>query len=152
MPTPILISLTLAALIFGAILVGAGLYETILVDQSWPQHLEIIQPHKGGINRKNLWMPAHVVFEITLLSVIWLAWSAGEPCRWLIVSLVAHVATRAWSFVYCIPAAIRFEAIEADGETHLAEMHRWVRLSRLRVLMEAIAVISIALGLVQMID
>jgi hypothetical protein len=66
----------LGALIVGAIALGGGLYETILIDRSWPRMPEMIQPQRGGINRGMFWGPVHGLFEVTLLVALWLAWTA----------------------------------------------------------------------------
>ena len=42
----------LIALVFGAIGLGRGIYETLIVDRVWPDNLAIIQPQRGGLDRK----------------------------------------------------------------------------------------------------
>jgi hypothetical protein len=46
---------------------GGGLYEFSVVDPFWPRRVEIIQPARGGIDRKRFWIPVHVAFELALI-------------------------------------------------------------------------------------
>src|SRR5690554_1150068 len=78
----------LGALMFGAIALGGGLYEAILIDRSWPRMPEMIQPQRGGINRGMFWGPVHGLFEVTLLVALWLAWAALQARPWIIAALV----------------------------------------------------------------
>ena len=41
-------TLTAAATGLALTLVGAGLYEYLVVDPSWPKRLDLIQPDRGG--------------------------------------------------------------------------------------------------------
>jgi hypothetical protein len=141
----------LVALVLGAIALGGGLYETILIDRSWPRMPAIIQPDRGGINRKLFWGPAHGLFELALLVASWLAWAAPTRRFWVITALVAHFGTRAWSFAYFIPAALRFEAGEVCRPAQQVSVDRWVKLSRCRVLLDGIAVLALAIVLVDII-
>jgi len=134
----------LVALVLGAIVVGDGLYETARVDRAWPQRPDIIQPDKGGINRKFFWGPAQGLFELALLVAAWLTWPTAASRIWVIVAVAIHFATRAWSFAYFIPAAIRFEAGTADSADG-AKIKRWVSLSPWRVLLEAVAISALAM-------
>jgi hypothetical protein len=54
----------LVALTLGAIALGGGIYETLLVDLVWPGNPAIIQPSRGGLDRKRFWGPLHPLFEI----------------------------------------------------------------------------------------
>ena len=100
---------TFAALILVAGSLGGGVYETALIDRLWPDNPALVQPSRGGINRKRFWMPAHFAFEALLGAALWSAWTRPDARRWLLAALVAHVAMRAWSFAYFIPRAIAFE-------------------------------------------
>lgn len=63
---------------------------------------------------------------------------------YLSVGLVAHFVSRAWSFAYFIPMALRFEKLSElnDSEIHLAR--QWTRLSRCRPVLEAVSIVSLA--------
>jgi len=56
-----LAAFVLCAIVLGAIALGGGLYETVLVDRVWPGNPAIIQPSRGGINRGLFWAPIHIV-------------------------------------------------------------------------------------------
>src|SRR6266850_363565 len=95
-----------AASSFALILIGGGLYEFLVVDPSWPRRLDIIQPARGGISRKRFWIPAHVVFELLLISALVLAWSLPGVRSWLWIALISHVIMRIWSAFDFIPKAL----------------------------------------------
>jgi hypothetical protein len=134
----------LIALIFGAIGLGGGIYETLIVDRVWPVNLAIIQPKRGGLDRKLFWIPIHTLYEVTLLASAWTLWSNTYARSWIVVALVAHFVSRAWSFAYFIPMALRFEILSElnDSENQLAR--QWTRLSRCRPVLEAVSIISLA--------
>jgi len=134
---------TLLALVLGAIGLGGGIYETLLVDRVWPDNPMIIQPSRGGIDRKLFWGPIHALYEVALLVSAWMVWSDTYARSWIIVALLAHFASRAWSFAYFIPRALRFEKFGelTEEQAHLAR--RWTRLSRCRPVLEAISIISL---------
>lgn len=56
--SPFVVLAPLSAVVLGAIMLGGGIYETLLVDRVWPGNPAIIQPGRGGIDRKLFWMPA----------------------------------------------------------------------------------------------
>jgi hypothetical protein len=64
----------LCAIVLGAIALGGGIYETVLVDRVWPGNPAIIQPSRGGINRGLFWAPIHIVYEVALLVSAWAVW------------------------------------------------------------------------------
>src|SRR5947209_4876602 len=64
----------LAAVVFGTIGLGGGIYETVLVDRVWPNNPSIIQPDRGGLNRGIFWAPVHMSYEIVLLLSAWMVW------------------------------------------------------------------------------
>jgi hypothetical protein len=141
----------LGTVVLGAIALGGGLYETILIDRSWPRMPELIQPQRGGINRAMFWGPVHLLFEVSLLVALWLAWAALQARPWIIAALIIHLATRLWSFVYFIPLAIKFQNGDMASQPHNEKKYQWVKLSRWRVLsggavllMLTIAVVKIA--------
>lgn len=55
----------LIALVLGAIGLGGGIYETLTVDKAWPENLAIIQPLRGGLDRKLCWIPVHTAYELS---------------------------------------------------------------------------------------
>jgi hypothetical protein len=80
----------LIALIFGTIGLGGGIYETLIVDRVWPDNLAIIQPQRGGLDRKRFWIPIHTLYEVALLASAWTSWSNTYARYWIVVALVAH--------------------------------------------------------------
>src|SRR5580704_13427579 len=73
----------LVALTLGAVGLGGGLYETLLVDPVWPRNPAVIQPRRGGLDRKRFWGPVHGLFEVALLVSAWTGWgdAAARPVR-----------------------------------------------------------------------
>jgi hypothetical protein len=134
----------LASLVLGAIALGGGLYETVLIDRSWPKMPQLIQPQRGGINRALFWGPMHILFEITLLLALWLAWTAPQARYWIIAALVVHFATRVWSFAYFIPLAIKFQNVDVESQPYNEKKYQWVKLSRCRVLLGATVLLMLA--------
>jgi hypothetical protein len=133
----------LSAVVLGAIGLGGGIYETLLVDRVWPGNPMIIQPSRGGLNRGLFWGPIHALYEVALLVSAWMVWSDGYARRWIIVALIVHFVTRAWSFAYFIPKALRFEKAGDLTEEQADLARRWIRLSRCRTVLEAISIISL---------
>src|ERR1700733_10548281 len=129
----------LIALVLGTIGLGGGIYETLLVDRVWPHNLAIIQPRRGGLDRKRFWIPIHSLYEIALLVSVWVLWNTTAG-PWIIVALVAHFASRIWSFAYFIPKALRFEQLSelSDSQVHLAR--QWTRRSPYRLILEALSI------------
>ena len=141
----------LAALVVGAIALGGGIYETALIDRSWPRKPEIIQPERGGINRAMFWGPIHSVFELALLLALWLAWAAPQARLCIIAAVIIHFATRVWSFVYFIPLAMKFQDVDKASQLHEDKKYQWVRLSPWRVLLEAAVLLMLATAIVKLI-
>lgn len=133
----------LVALTLGAVGLGGGLYETLLVDPVWPQNLAVIQPSRGGLDRKRFWMPVHALFEIALLVSAWTAWGDVSARPWIVSALATHFAARVWSFAYFIPRALRFEKMGDLSEDQFRLARRWTRLSRLRPVLEAGSILSL---------
>jgi hypothetical protein len=133
----------LIALIFGAIGLGGGIYETLLVDRVWPDNLAIIQTARGGLDRKLFWLPIHTLYEAALLASAWTSWSDTDARSWIVVALVVHFVSRAWSLAYFIPTALRFEKLSelTESQVHLAR--QWTRLSRCRPILEAVSIIAL---------
>lgn len=136
--------LPLAALVLGAVVVGGGVYETLLVDRVWPRNPAVIQPARGGIDRKVFWTIVHPPYELALMASVWLNWTYPAARLWLIAAFVAQLTARAWSFAYFIPRALRFEKMGDLTEDQRLQAERWVQLSQVRPL---IAIVStVALG------
>jgi hypothetical protein len=131
------LSLALVALSFAlaAATIGGGIYEFLVVDPAWPRRLDIVQPRKGGISRRRFWIPVHTAFELVLLASIFLWWDVAQARSWLLVALVSHVIMRAWSFADFIPKGLVFEAATPSPAIQSAAL-RWVRRSRLRLLLD----------------
>jgi hypothetical protein len=138
----------LPALILGSIGLGGGIYETLLVDRVWPGAPSIIQPGRGGINRGQFWAPVHTLYELALLLSAWMVWRDAIAREWIIVALVAHVFTRAVSFAYFIPRALRFEKAGDLTEEQRLAARRWTRLSPYRLITEAIAIVALCMVIV----
>jgi hypothetical protein len=132
----------LIALVLGTIGLGGGIYETLLVDRVWPNNLAIIQPRRGGLDRKRFWIPIHTLYEIALLVGAWKLWNT-DARSWMIAALVVHFISRGWSFAYFIPRALRFEQLSelTDSQAHLAR--QWTRLSPCRLILEAVSIIAL---------
>lgn len=139
----------LIALVLGTIGLGGGIYETLLVDRVWPDHLAIIQPQRGGLDRKRFWIPIHTLYEISLLVGAWELWNTHVR-SWILVALVAHFTARVWSFAYFIPTALRFEELGelTESQAHLAR--RWITLSPCRVILEAISIIALGAAILHL--
>ena len=118
--------------VLAAVSLGGGFYETGIIDPAWPSRPDIVSPRHGGINRKWFWIPAHVVFELSLILSLVLTWSQPAVRFWLLVALASHVIMRLWSAFDFIPKALRFEATEPDAIDKTAA-RRWTRRSRLRL-------------------
>ena len=140
----------LIALIFGAIGLGGGIYEMLLVDSVWPDNLAIIQPSRGGLDRKRFWIPIHTLYEVALLASAWILWSTAEVRSWIIVALIAHFVSRVWSFAYFIPKALRFENLSELTDSELRLARQWIRLSRCRPLLEAISIIALGAAILDL--
>ena len=132
----------LTAVVLGAIGFGGGIYEALLVDRVWPDNPMIIQPSRGGLNRGLFWGPIHALYEVALLVSAWAVWSDSYARCWIIVALVVHFATRAWSFAYFIPKALGFEKAGDLTKEQADLARRWIRLSRCRPVLEAISIIA----------
>ena len=130
------------ALFAAALKLGGGLYECLLLDRVWPANPSLIQPHRGGVNRKLFWMPLHFAFEIAVVIALWLAWDDEHARIWLLLAAGSHLVMRAWSFAYFIPRALAFEAADELGPELQAQARRWVRLSIWRLPLDVITLLS----------
>jgi hypothetical protein len=140
----------LMALIFGAVGLGGGIYETLLVDRVWPDNLAIIQPTRGGLDRKRFWIPIHTLYEVALLVSAWTSWNNTFARFWIVVALAVHFASRAWSFAYFIPKALRFEKLSELNESEIRLARQWTRLSWRRGVLEAISIVSLGAAILHL--
>ncbi|MCZ7448583.1 hypothetical protein O8B93_13415 [Agrobacterium rhizogenes] len=137
--------------ILGAIGLGGGIYETLLVDRVWPSQPVLIQPERGGINRKLFWGPIHGLFEVALLLAVWLTWAHPAIRIWIWLALAVHLAARIWSFAYFIPMALRFETeVAGEAKTASKAAMKWVRLSRWRLPIEFLATLFLFIALAKL--
>ncbi|MBV9889046.1 MAG: hypothetical protein JO119_21085 [Acidobacteria bacterium] len=127
--------LTVAGVCFALMLVGGGFYEVLVVDAAWPQRPDLIQPDRGGISRRRFWMPAHSLFELSVIAALIAAWHAPDIRSWLWVALISHAVARIWSFSDFIPKAIAFERADPDSIT-AAVARKWTRHSVFRLPLE----------------
>ena len=112
--------------------VGGGLYVFSVVDPYWPRRPDLIQPSRGGISRRRFWIPAHVIFELTLIAALILAWSEPSIRQWLLIGLASHATMRIWSAFDFIPRALAFERTDPAAITEAAA-RRWTGRSMLRL-------------------
>lgn len=109
--------------------VGGGIYEHLVLDMAWPANLALIQPEHGGVHRAPFWMVVHTLLTVVLLVALWACWRSATLRPRVSWALGIHLALRAWTFAYFIPAALRFEA----AQTLLPDEARtWVLLSPIR--------------------
>lgn len=148
--SPLIELAPLSALILGAIALGGGIYETLLIDRVWPDNPKIIQPSRGGINRRRFWAPANTLYELALVVVIWLVWSDGGVRWWAVAALIIHLGARAWSFAYFIPNALRFEKLGDLNEEQRSLAQRWTRLSRCRPVLQAVSIIALCVAITRL--
>ncbi|MBA2627121.1 MAG: hypothetical protein H0U85_03850, partial [Gemmatimonadales bacterium] len=127
---PTLLSLGFAGAL-ACVSLGGGLYEFSVVDPFWPRRLDIVQPDRGGINRKRFWIPAHVAFELALLVSLIIAWSSPDVRFWLLIGLASHAIMRIWSAFDFIPKALAFERADAESISE-TDARNWTRRSLLR--------------------
>lgn len=142
----------LSAVILGAIMFGGGIYETLLVDRVWPDRPAVIQPERGGLDRKLFWMPAHTLYELALFMSLWMLWSVSAARWWTAAALVVHFAARAWSMAYFIPKALRFEKLGDLTEEQRLEARQWTRLSRCRPALEAVSIIALCAAILHVVQ
>ncbi len=144
MSTDFRLIVPLVALVMGSLMLGVGIYETLLVDRVWPENPAIIQPARGGLNRALFWTIVHPPYELALFASVWLNWAFQAARPWLIVALLAHLGARAWSFAYFIPKALRFEKMGDLTGDQRQQAKRWVELSRVRPLIEIVSIIALS--------
>lgn len=150
--SPLVVLAPLSAVVLGAIMFGGGIYETLLVDRVWPDNPAVIQPERGGLDRKLFWMPVHTLYELALFISLWMLWSAGDARWWTAAALGVHFAARAWSMAYFIPRALRFEKMGDLTEEQRLEARRWTRLSRYRPALEAVSIIALCAAILHVVQ
>jgi hypothetical protein len=131
-----------------SISLGGGLYEFSVVDPAWPRRPDLIQPARGGVDRKWFWIPAHVSFELTLIASFVAVWSYPDIRSWLWVAFGSHAIMRLWSGVDFIPKALAFERAD-PGTIAEAAARRWTRRSRFRMPLDLITCGAMLAALVQ---
>jgi hypothetical protein len=127
---------------------GGGLYEFSVVDPSWPRRPDLIQPQHGGISRKRFWIPAHGLFELSLVASIVLTWSTPNVRWWLFAALACHAVMRIWSALDFIPKALAFERGES-GTMSVDAARRWTRRSMLRFPLDVGTCVAMLIAFVQ---
>jgi len=129
--TPTLVLIATSTLV-ACVLLGGGLYETVVVDPAWPKRPGIIQAHNGGISRRRFWIPAHTLFEVLLVAALIVSWGDADVRLALLVALVSHAVMRVWSFVDFVPKAVQFEKADPSGVDEAAAV-AWTRRSLFRL-------------------
>ncbi|OBB39799.1 hypothetical protein [Mycobacterium sp. 852002-51961_SCH5331710] len=137
-PTLILIA---AATLMACVLLGGGLYETIVIDPAWPKRPGIIQAHNGGISRRRFWIAAHTVFELLLVVSLIVGWAHPDVRTALLVALVSHALMRVWSLIDFVPKAVAFEKADPAEVDETAAV-RWTRRSLLRLPLDLVTCIA----------
>jgi hypothetical protein len=107
---------------------GGGAYEYLVVDPAWPARPDIIQPGRGGVSRRRFWIPAHTLFELTLIASLIALWGAPSMRAPLLLALATHATMRLWSAFDFIPKALAFERAEPSSIDARAA-RRWSRRS-----------------------
>ena len=139
----------LCALVLGAVGLGGGAYENLVVDPVWPDNPSIIRAGEG-IKRARFWMPAHSLYEIALIASLWMVWSESDARWWTIAAVAIHLAARAWSFAYFIPRALRFEKLGELTEEQRRDALRWTQLSRIRPILAACSIVALCGAVLQL--
>ena len=119
---------------------GGGVYEFLVIDPFWPRRPDIIQPNRGGISRRQFWIPAHTEFELALIAALVTAWSS-EVRFWLLVALISHALMRVWSLLDLVPKALTFERANLGTITE-STARRWTRRSLWRLPLDMVTCAS----------
>jgi len=136
-----------AAAALALVSLGGGLYEFLVIDPFWPRRPEIIQPSRGGVSRKRFWIPAHGVFELSLIASLIAAWAQPAIRGPLLLALASHGVMRLWSAFDFIPRALAFE--RADPSTiSEAAARRWSRRSLGRLPLDLLTCVNMLLALI----
>jgi hypothetical protein len=127
--------------------VGGGLYEFLVVDPAWPRRPDLIQPRLGGVSRRRFWIPAHTLFELSLIASLIVAWSQPAVRIPLLTALASHGAMRLWSAFDFIPKALAFERADPATVTEAAA-RRWSRRSLGRFPLDLVTCTAVLCALV----
>ncbi len=128
------------------VLLGGGIYETLVVDPAWPKRPGIIQPRNGGISRRRFWIPAHTVFEVLLILTLIASWGDTDVRAALLFALVSHAVMRVWSLVDFVPKAVSFEKADPADVDEAAAVG-WTRRSLLRLPLDVITCVAMLVAL-----
>lgn len=144
---PIDVVLAAAVVLVACANLGAGAYESIVLDPVWPHRPAIVAARLGGVSRKRFWVPAHTVLEVLLVVALIAAWGDGRVRTALLVALASHAIVRAWALLDLIPKAVAFEKQDpATVDTGIAV--RWTRRSLLRLPFDAVTCVAALVALV----
>ncbi|MBY0289118.1 MAG: hypothetical protein K2X52_18570 [Mycobacteriaceae bacterium] len=144
--TPTLALIATTTLV-ACVLLGGGLYETVVVDPAWPKRPGIIQAQNGGISRRRFWIPAHSLFEVLLIVALIASWGTADVRFALLVALVSHAVMRVWSLVDFVPRAVEFEKADPAGIDEAAAV-AWTRRSLLRLPLDLVTCVALLVALV----
>jgi hypothetical protein len=133
------------ATLLAQVSLGGGIFEYRVLDPSWPGNPALIQPLRGGVNRKAFWIYAHVAFELSLLVALLMTWHTPQVRDWLLIALVSHVVMRLWSAVDFIPKALAFEKADVAAIS-AADARRWTRRSLWRMPLALVTTLSTLVG------
>jgi hypothetical protein len=143
--TPTLALIATTTLV-ACVLLGGGLYETVVVDPAWPKRPGIIQAQNGGISRRRFWIPAHTLFEVLLIVALIASWSNADIRLALLVALVSHAVMRVWSLIDFVPRAVEFEKSDPAGIDEAAAV-AWTRRSLLRLPLDLVTCVALLVAL-----
>ncbi|WP_102145334.1 hypothetical protein [Mycobacterium hubeiense] len=143
--TPPLVLIAVTTLM-ACVLLGGGIYETLVVDPAWPKRPGIIQPRNGGISRRRFWIPAHTVFEVLLILTLIASWGDTDVRAALLFALVSHAVMRVWSLVDFVPKAVSFEKADPADVDEAAAVG-WTRRSLLRLPLDVITCVAMLVAL-----
>lgn len=144
--TPTLVLIATTTLV-ACVLLGGGLYETVVVDPAWPKRPGIIQAQNGGISRRRFWIPVHTLFEVLLIVALIASWGDAAVRLALLVALVSHAVMRVWSLVDFVPRAVEFEKADPAGIDEAAAV-AWTRRSLMRLPLDLVTGVALLVALV----
>jgi hypothetical protein len=141
------LALIAAAAALALISLGGGLYEFLVVDPFWPRRPDLIQPARGGLSRRRFWIPAHTLFELSLLASLIAAWEQTSVRSALLIALASHAVMRLWSAFDFIPKALAFERADPSTITETTA-RRWSRRSLGRLPLDLVTCAAMLVALV----
>jgi hypothetical protein len=124
------------------LMLGASLYEHLVIDTVWADNPALIQPERGGLDRKVVWIPLHAAVSLVLPVALWANWRRRPVRRAVLGAVAIYLAMRLWTIVYFIPAGLRFEQAYATSEG----AGTWIALSTLRfpMLVASLVLLTVA--------